>query len=265
MLRPIIALVTVFSLATAGFAQEDDQYGTYEDAETMRADQAIVRRLLESGGEGLQNGNWVRARESCGDLNEHLYSSPFMGEEANKAASAFSLPCYADAQVKLGHIESACRVYAQIDYHSLLDSIDPREVCRNSANPAPPSREEQILTAYNHIGDRLARMLELDTALKDIPLGDPARSAVIKDMSAVCGQFDTKIALYDDATSAMRYFCEGLVRQRQLDNAGACEPLRRSQAILERIGRPSPQSVPYTDHLDAIVRAIPNFLKEAGC
>lgn len=265
MLRLLIALVTVFSLAAAGFAQEDDRYGTYEDAETMRADQAIVRRLLESGGEGLHNGNWVKARENCGDLNEHLYSSPFMGEETNKAASEFSLPCYADAQVKLGDIESACRVYAQIDYRSLLDSIDPRDVCRNTANPAPPSREEQIRTAYNQIGDQLARMLELDTALKKIPLGDPARSPVIKDMSAVCGRFDTNIAIYDDATSAMSYFCEGLVRQRQQDNAGACEPLRRSQAILERIGQPWPRSVPHTDHLDAIARAIPNFLKDTGC
>ena len=108
-------------------------------------------------------------------------------------------------------------------------------------------------------------MLELDTALKKIPLSDPARRAVINDMSAVCGRFDTNIAIYDDATSAMGYFCEGLVRQRQQDNAGACEPLRRSQAILDRIGRPWPRSVPHTNHLDAIARAIPNFLKDAVC
>lgn len=265
MLRLIIALITVFSLTAVVVAQEDDRYGTYEDAETMRADQTIVRRLLESGSESLQSGNWVKARENCGDLNEHLYSSPFMGEETNKAASEFSLPCYADAQAKLGDIESACRVYAQIDYRGLLDSINPREVCRNSANPAPPSREELVMAAYNHIGDQLSRMLELDTALKKIPLGDPARGAVIKDMSAVCGGFETKIAIYDDTTSAISYFCEGLVRQRQQDNAGACEPLRRSQAILERIGRPWPRSIPHTDHLDAIARAIPNFLKDAGC
>ncbi|RYY24797.1 MAG: hypothetical protein EOP62_15870 [Sphingomonadales bacterium] len=265
MLRLIVSACVLVLMPVAAAAQEDDTYGTYEDAETMRADQGIVRSFLQAGAAGLEAGNWTKARENCRKLNAHLGRSSYMGEAANKSAAAFGVACYADAQAMLGDIDSACRTYAEIDYKGLMASIDPTAVCAVSAYPAPPSREEVLRAEMSRLREQIERMFALNTKLKPMPEGDPERAGLLGELATLCGAFRTPIGIFEETTSALSSYCRGSYLRRSGRDAEACAPLREAAVRFDRIGQPWPRGVPNTDYLDIIRNVIPESLKLAKC
>lgn len=213
--------------------------------------QAVVRGLMERGAAALEQGRWSAAREACGDLNQHLYNSPFVNEPANEAASEFGLPCYADAQAQLGELESACRVYAQIDYRGHLERMDRRELCRDTANPAPPTREERIDATASRLGEQMAQMFALDKLIGELPKTDPLRAEKRAELRTLCVGIRVSVSPYEDLSAGVFYFCEARWNHHWGDDGESCKSFNVVEAKFEAVGmNPWPRWAPHTEYLD---------------
>lgn len=226
--KVILSCVAVtFWLTPGGTVAQDDFFkmtqgdGTYQTREEMQADQAIVRTLFKSGLKALEEGRYETAREQCGNLNAHFFKSPFMEEQINIDANQSSHECFADARLKLGDVEGACRVYSQWGYTSLLSDVDPRRVCSDleRSRPAPAAA-----TAY--VGDvgkspaaygLLEALSNLQMARSALIAAKPAQLAgVIRGYRGACQstyryipQFGPLVAGTGDLCSGDAFVAEG--------------------------------------------------------
>lgn len=250
-------LVTILLFALSPFvaqAQEDWSSGKYEDAETMRADQAIVRKLMSTGADALEQGRWTVAREACGELNAHLYNSNFMNEPANKAASEFGLACYADAQAQLGDSEAACRVYARIDYRGLLEGLDRREICRATANPAPPTYEERYNATSIRLGEQMAQMFAMDTLIGGFAKDNPLRAEKRAELLTLCNAMRVSVSPYEDLSAGVFYFCKARWNHHWGDDDEACKNFNVVDVKFAAVGMtPWPRWARDTSYLDRMV------------
>lgn len=255
MYRVVLFCLLMLAPAAVQAQDYDEYYGYYDDAETMRADQAIVSDLLNTGTNALEAGNWQAALRNCRELYSHLDQSPFMREQVNKDAFKIAARCYADAQAMLGNAEEACLAYTEVDYDPLLD-IDTSALCRNTANPAPLSDEERIRGQYDRMRANLVTMNDLVGVLNKLSDDDPSKSAKIAELRAVCSALPIYTSYYATVTKGFAKFCEGQAYSHEDNEAGFCEATREADAAFTQLGMPLPPSTPHVDFVEGIKKAV---------
>lgn len=250
----ILFLISIGLLfANPALAQES---GTYPNERTMRADQTIVSRLASDGVAALEAGNWQMAVKLCGELNDHLHNSPYMGERANQVAREIAVRCNADAQAMLGNVESACRVYDDFDHKSLLSRIDTVAICRGTAHPARVTQAELMRRDFDEMREHLEAMNDLMGVINKLPVADPMRPARISELRSVCEKLPANLDFYRTVTDAFANFCMGHVHFYAGDNASSCAAARRSQDAFDSLGTQQPEVIPHRDYVDGLKGAL---------